>query len=888
VAHSRGIKSTLRLSDSTPTHFVATTDDTEVFSVSKGGDFETEGILLAAKGTFLVTEESVTVSNSLSVGQGLTVGDGLSVDKGVSVGGELEVEESVAIRGKASVGDTLAVGSSSSSSSGAVLSVSGSSSGSGDSEAFPTSMISVDIDGVKRFHVDSDGKLETVGMRLYSGGVQVDSGGLKVMSGGILSRGGLTVEAGGLSLPDQSFSAGSLRATRPQGSSDMHSSLLALDSKADNFAGSVIELSTETHAAAAQAAEFSFVSAKSKGEQVFRVSGEGTVHSSGGAHFLGGHGLHVESHSSLAGGVSFSRAQVKAGAQVSVPTHTAFVQVLDDGEEKDNILQIGDKISMAAVAAAAATEVDGGSTKSSSSWRPGQVLIISNLDQQPLQYLERELEVPPGATVMLLFDGANWSALDALNSAAKELSDINEFTITSDVYIGNYTLGTGQLQASSLEPGRLVVGGTDGLLVDFPQLTFAKGVLNVPAIKTGKLLTNLDARGNQINHAVLVDASITSASEITMPTASGMAFFEAGTGRLLGNPAMNMSEETGTVNIFNLTTRNAYAGEMEVAGLISAGSIRISLAASGNRAAAAAAKGDGDDDVLAIPSTYAAIDENGTVVATSIELLANSIVAKLNVTQEDDGNLEIKGDLTAHGDFIARDGKLRQLVVDGEVNMKGDLKVEKTITAASLTATDGSIDTLTVKDLSAISTITATGIELAENVVAKNVTSEGVNTEALVATQAHVQTLTVNATADFAREVYMEEGLTVQGSVMGSGPYIDSSDGRFKRDVVPVHGALDMVSQMQAVTYNLRSDEFPDRNFDRARQLGWIADDLESVVPELVTMGEDGYRSVAYGRSAALIAAAVRELREEMAGEVRALKEQVRELQARLGEGDRQ
>ena len=194
------------------------------------------------------------------------------------------------------------------------------------------------------------------------------------------------------------------------------------------------------------------------------------------------------------------------------------MQIIDDGEEAKNVLVIDDSSSGATISE------EGNASSEGTSSRPGQVLVVSNNDRQPLVLQGRDLAVPAGSTVMLLYDGVTWTSLDALNSAAKELEDIQELTINSDVYVGNYTMGAGQLQATGLEPGRLVVSGVDGLLVDYPMLSYLRGVLSAPAVKFGKLLAELDARGNEISHAVLVDTDIRSASEIIMPHASGMAF----------------------------------------------------------------------------------------------------------------------------------------------------------------------------------------------------------------------------------------------------------------------------------------------------------------------------------------------------------------------------
>jgi hypothetical protein len=110
-------------------------------------------------------------------------------------------------------------------------------------------------------------------------------------------------------------------------------------------------------------------------------------------------------------------------------------------------------------------------------------------------------------------------------------------------------------------------------------------------------------------------------------------------------------------------------------------------------------------------------------------------------------------------------------------------------------------------------------------------------------------------------EVYVKGSLMVHGFIQGSGSYIDNSDKRLKKDIEPMTGVLDKIDNIQAVTYSHRIDEYPERNLDPRRQVGWIADDLNNTLPELVTTDRDGFLAVSYSRSAAILAEAIKELK---------------------------
>ena len=142
--------------------------------------------------------------------------------------------------------------------------------------------------------------------------------------------------------------------------------------------------------------------------------------------------------------------------------------------------------------------------------------------------------------------------------------------------------------------------------------------------------------------------------------------------------------------------------------------------------------------------------------------------------------------------------------------------------------------------------------------------------------------LVVSADSELHGDVFMRSSLTVQGTVVGSGPYVDSSDARFKKNIKPLEQALDKVCALRGVSYDLRLDEFPHKNFGNDTQIGWIAQEVEKIAPELVVEDADGYKAVAYARSTALLGSAIAELRAEMSAEMTALKEQITALKAEL------
>jgi len=86
-----------------------------------------------------------------------------------------------------------------------------------------------------------------------------------------------------------------------------------------------------------------------------------------------------------------------------------------------------------------------------------------------------------------------------------------------------------------------------------------------------------------------------------------------------------------------------------------------------------------------------------------------------------------------------------------------------------------------------------------------------------------------------------------------------SSDERFKKNITSIESALDKVMAIEGVTYNFRTDEFKNRNFPTKSQLGFLAQDVEKVMPEVVKTDAFGYKSLDYSKLTALLNEAIKE-----------------------------
>lgn len=108
--------------------------------------------------------------------------------------------------------------------------------------------------------------------------------------------------------------------------------------------------------------------------------------------------------------------------------------------------------------------------------------------------------------------------------------------------------------------------------------------------------------------------------------------------------------------------------------------------------------------------------------------------------------------------------------------------------------------------------------------------------------------------------------------------YTTVSDARLKTNVVSVTQGLDIVNQLHPVFYDWDKNNPRTETFGDKHQVGFIAQEVEKVLPEVVDVGEDSYRSVQYGKIVSVVVAAVKELYNKLLGHDEQLATQARQI----------
>lgn len=119
-----------------------------------------------------------------------------------------------------------------------------------------------------------------------------------------------------------------------------------------------------------------------------------------------------------------------------------------------------------------------------------------------------------------------------------------------------------------------------------------------------------------------------------------------------------------------------------------------------------------------------------------------------------------------------------------------------------------------------------------------------------------------------------------------------SSDRRLKKNIVSYSNALATIQTLEGKQYNWRTKQFKDRGFDERIKFGFIAQEVETILPELVYEDEQGFKSVDYIQIIPILTTALQEQQvlvdeansknQDLAAELAILKQENKQIKAQL------
>jgi hypothetical protein len=111
------------------------------------------------------------------------------------------------------------------------------------------------------------------------------------------------------------------------------------------------------------------------------------------------------------------------------------------------------------------------------------------------------------------------------------------------------------------------------------------------------------------------------------------------------------------------------------------------------------------------------------------------------------------------------------------------------------------------------------------------------------------------------------------------------SDLRFKENIKPIESAMGKIEKLNGFTYNFKKDkEITNRNLPDGLHYGFIAQELQEYLPELVKEDAEGYKAVNYEGIIPVLVEALKELNVRYITDIYSLKADIENLQNQLNQ----
>jgi len=118
------------------------------------------------------------------------------------------------------------------------------------------------------------------------------------------------------------------------------------------------------------------------------------------------------------------------------------------------------------------------------------------------------------------------------------------------------------------------------------------------------------------------------------------------------------------------------------------------------------------------------------------------------------------------------------------------------------------------------------------------------------------------------------ETLTVNGSLFYRDEFAQTSDKRLKTNIVQLSSGLKIVQSLNGYYFNWNDKAINKLGHSKRKQVGFIAQEVEKFIPEIISTAPNGYKAIAYSKIIPILVEAVKEQQKE----IESLKQQVSEM----------
>jgi len=466
----------------------------------------------------------------------------------------------------------------------------------------------------------------------------------------------------------------------------------------------------------------------------------------------------------------------------------------------------------------------------------------------------------------------------ALNGNSQNITQVAAFqsnyasgSVSVEGGLGYFTaLSSSQLQDTSLTAARVVFAGANGVLSDDSDMTFSGDTLTVTKLGAYEQAGAVDFSDEAMTN-VNIDSGAIDGTRIGAASAAAGSFaaldcdsLDVSDGNItnVGDIALDSISADGTSMDIELTDNQSAALEIKEGSTVY---LAFSTANGSEAIMTNKAFVPGSDNAISLGGASLRYSE-GHINA----LHADSLGQALDANSQAITNINVDSgaiDGTVIGAASAAAATVTSLVAGGDVDL-GDATSD-TITATGRFDSDLVPSTDSARALGSASLqwsaahvdvghIDQLGSALDANNVA--ITNVDINSGAVDGVIIGAASAAAGSFTTAAATTLAVAGGTVSGDIALALPsnkdakaraWITYSERSLKTNIQPMNNAIDTVKKMQGVTYDLKNGG--------KQEVGFIADEIAQVVPEVVSFKEDGSAAgLDYGRLTSVLVEAIK------------------------------